>query len=124
MTRQSLRSLLIIPALVLAVAAPSFAASKPAGSPKKTTSAAAAKPAELVDINNATKEQLSALPGIGDTYAQKMIDGRPYTAKSQLKSKNILPAATYEKIAKLIIAKQPPAPASTPAPKTTPKTTK
>lgn len=123
MNRQSLLSLMVIPALVLAVASPSFAGAKQTGTQTKATTTAT-KAAELVDINNATKEQLSALPGIGDAYAQKMIDGRPYTAKSQLKSKNILPAATYEKIAKRITVKQPPAPASTPAPKTTPKATK
>jgi len=62
----------------------------------------------LIDINTATKDELSSIPGIGEVYSQKIIDGRPYAKKDQLKSKKIIPNALYEKIKDSIIAKQSP----------------
>lgn len=74
-----------------------------------TKAAAAAK---IIDINTATEAELKAVPGIGDAYAAKIIAGRPYAKKDQLKSRNILPGPVYEKTKDLIIAKQPVKPAA------------
>ena len=65
-----------------------------------------AEKADRLDLNTATAEQLKALPGIGDAYAEKIIKGRPYQRNDELVQKKILQRAAYEGITYKLVAKQ------------------
>src|SRR5215470_17951063 len=104
MKRKSLLSLVVLFVVTVCLSAsPVFSQTKGAG---KKPEAKTEKQGELIDINSASKQQLMTIPGIGDAYAQKIIDGRPYRAKNELVQKKIIPQATYDKISEQIIAKQ------------------
>jgi competence protein ComEA len=105
MFQKSSRILAVLFALCL-FATVSFAQGGTAPAAGKA-SATKTKKADLVDINSATKDQLTALPGVGDAYSQKIIDGRPYSTKRDLVTKKIVPQATYDQIKDKIIAHRP-----------------
>ena len=96
-----------VAAAVLFAALPLLHAQTSATTQASTASkaqAASATAGDKLDINTATPDQLKAFSGIGDAYAKRIIDGRPYTMKTQLVSKGVLPQATYNKIKDNIVA--------------------
>jgi len=102
------RLLLAIVVMLLTFVGPVVAADKDAKAAAKTPSAAQKSPAaaEKLDLNTATEQQLSELPGIGEARSKAIIKGRPYKGKDELVERKILTQSVYNKIKDQVIAKQ------------------
>ena len=59
----------------------------------------------MIDINSGTFNQLKTLVGIGDTYAKRIVEGRPYQRTNELVTKNIIPQANYDRIKEHIMTR-------------------
>jgi competence protein ComEA len=87
--------------------APAGWAQAPKASPPPAKSES--KPAmkhEPLDLNTASEDDLKMIPGIGDAYAKKIVQNRPYKRKDELVQKKVVPQTTYDKIKDHVVAKQ------------------
>ena len=96
--------LLVIAVMLLTFVGPVVAADKDAKTPSAAQKAPAAT--EKLDLNTATEQQLSELPGIGESRSKAIIKGRPYKGKDELVERKILTQSVYNKIKDQVIAKQ------------------
>ena len=55
-----------------------------------------------ININTASLQTLDSLSGIGQVYAQSIIDHRPYSDASELQSKGALKISVYNKVKDLV----------------------
>src|SRR4051794_5015805 len=102
-------NLIAASALSIALATSAFAqATQPSPSNRSAPPPAASAPAQpstapatqggLVDINSASKEQLDKLKGVGPARADAIVQNRPYKAKTDLKTRKIIPDSVYNDI--------------------------
>ena len=63
-----------------------------------TTSTTGSIANSQININAASEQELDSLPGIGPIYAQKIINGRPYSSIDELLSKKIVGSKVFEEI--------------------------
>jgi DNA uptake protein ComE-like DNA-binding protein len=64
-------------------------------------------PVPQLDVNQASMAQLLRVPGITQIYAQRIVAGRPYTTKGQLKTSGILPPDVYAAVKDHLVAHRP-----------------
>jgi competence protein ComEA len=62
---------------------------------------------QMVDLNNASKKDIAALPGVGPDYAQTIIDARPFKSSDDLLRKKVIPQETYDQIKDRVTANAP-----------------
>jgi competence protein ComEC len=76
-----------------------------AGAPRTRDAKVKTASTTRVDLNRATEEELTALPGIGPTYARRIIGGRPYRSIDDLKNVRGIGEVRMEELRPLVIVR-------------------
>lgn len=74
----------------------------PSSNKAATTDSTSQDTDKLVNVNSAVAKDLDSLPGVGETYAQKIINNRQYKDLDEFKIKSGLPNKLIENISKFI----------------------
>ncbi len=74
------------------------ASDKKNGGDQTTSSTFSSQNGGLININDSSLKDLDTLPGIGPTYAQNIIDHRPYSTLEELVSKGAIKQNLFDKI--------------------------
>ena len=95
-----MKSRIIVVAALAALTLPLVALADEAAKPATTGHHASSThhSATKVNLNSATKEQLTKLPGITDETAGKIIGARPFKSTSELVSKNVVTQTEFDKL--------------------------
>lgn len=62
-----------------------------------TETASAAVPSGMVNLNEASEDDLARIPGIGIRYAALIVQGRPYRTEVELVARRIMPKAAFDR---------------------------
>ena len=108
MTKTHMLALMVIVALVAGAGlAPSDGLAQQAPAPATPKPATPAPPAmKKVDINKASLDDLKKVPGLDESMAKKVVDGRPFKNVDELLSKKVLSKDVFDKVKPLLMASQ------------------
>jgi DNA uptake protein ComE-like DNA-binding protein len=64
--------------------------------------ARSAKPAPALDLNQCSREELLAIPGLTALLTDRIIDNRPYRHRLDLVARMVVPSGVYQNIRDLV----------------------